>query len=64
VVPDLIVAINGNEPRVTKVASEALADIGPAASAALPSLRRLIGNDDSEVRSWASEAILSILRNE
>ena len=63
VVPDLIIAINGNEPRVTKVACEALANIGPPASAALPSLRRLIGNEDPEVRSWASDAILSILQS-
>ena len=62
VVPDLIIAINGNEPRVTKVACGALEDIGAPASAALPSLRRLIGNEDSDVRSGASEAILSILQ--
>jgi HEAT repeat protein len=61
-IPDLIIAINGSEPRVTKVACEALADIGAPAIAAIPSLRRLIGNEDSEVRSGASEAILSILQ--
>lgn len=63
-VPSLIETLSSHDPRAVKVACETLAEIGPPAAQALPALRRLIGHEDGEVRAWASEAILSILRSQ
>jgi HEAT repeat protein len=62
--PALILTLSAPDPRVSKTACEAIGEMGPAAAEALPALRRLLGNDDGEVRAWASDAILSILRAE
>jgi hypothetical protein len=73
-VPDLIGALDTHPSRepdlegphryykdARSVAAEALAAIGPAASAALPKLREVAAKDDeSEVRDAASEAIKRI----
>jgi HEAT repeat protein len=48
------------EPKVLIAAAQTLAEIGGPARRAVPALRRLIGHDDAEVRSAASEAILAI----
>lgn len=61
-IPALIECLSSPDPRIARAASEVLAEIGPPAAAALPALRRLVGNEDPDVRIWASEAILSILR--
>jgi HEAT repeat protein len=50
------------EPKVLVAVAGALAQIGPPARAAVPSLRRLVGHEESEVRTAASEAILDINR--
>lgn len=61
--PAIIDCLRGNnDPRAIRAACEVLAEIGPPAAPALPQLRILVGNDDADVRIWASEAILSILR--
>jgi HEAT repeat protein len=61
-VPSLILVLGTADPRVVKSACEVIAEIGPPAAEAIPTLRRLLGHDDAEVRAAASEAILSILR--
>jgi HEAT repeat protein len=61
-VPSLIHCLGDRDPRIVRAASEVLAEIGPAAAAALPALRRLLGHEAAEVRQGASDAILSILR--
>jgi HEAT repeat protein len=60
-----LIAVLGQPDADSKVlvaVADALAQIGPPARAAVPSLRRLVGHDDSEVRKAASEAILEINR--
>ncbi len=60
--PQLIEVLSQRDAdsKVLVAAAETLAELGPAARGAIPSLRRLIGHEDSDVRAAASEAILSI----
>ncbi len=58
----LIGCLTDRDPRIVRAACETIDEMGPPAAAALPALRRLIGNDDADVRAAASRAILSILR--
>jgi HEAT repeat protein len=60
-VPQLIENLAHNDPRLRKAAAETLAKLGPLAQPAVPSLRRMLGDDEAEVRQAASDAILSIL---
>ena len=62
--PQLVAVLDQRDadPKVLVAVAGALAQIGPPARAAVPSLRRLIGHDEYEVRTAASEAILEINR--
>src|SRR5206468_1700770 len=60
-IPNLIDALNNSDARVRRVAAESLGKVGPAASAAVPALRRALGDEDNEVRVQASDALLAIL---
>lgn len=59
-IPALIQVLGDPDPRIVKSACLVIAEIGPPARAALPTLRRLIGHDDADVRAAASDAILSV----
>jgi HEAT repeat protein len=59
-VPHLAGLLTNQDPRLLRSAAESLGRIGPAAQLAIPGLRRLLGNEDADVRIAASEAILSI----
>lgn len=59
-VPHLAALLNNNDPRLLRAAAESLGRIGPPAQLAIPGLRRLLGNEEADVRIAASEAILSI----
>jgi len=61
-IPHLAQVLTSSDPRLLKNAADSLGRIGPPAAMALPSLRRLLGNEEAEVRTSASEAILSINR--
>jgi HEAT repeat protein len=63
-IPNLIKSLSvevAPDARLRRTAAEALGKLGPAARSALPALRRALGDDDSEVRVNASDAILNIL---
>jgi HEAT repeat protein len=61
--PALIGCLTDRDPRIIRAACELIDEIGPAATSALPVLRRLIGHEDSGVRQAASDAITSVLRS-
>jgi HEAT repeat protein len=61
-VPQLVDALTHPDARVRKAAAETLGKIGPPARAAIPALRRALGDEDNDVRVNASDAILSILQ--
>ena len=61
-VPKLIEALGNSDARVRRAAAKTLGTYGPAAFAAIPSLRRALGDDDQDVRINASDAMLSILQ--
>lgn len=60
-IPALIESLTTSNARVRRAAATVLGSYGPAAVAALPALRRAVGDEDQEVRMCASEAILNIL---
>ena len=60
-VPGLIQSLTASDPRVRRAAAESLGRLGPLAEAALPALRRALGDEDQETRIFASEAILNII---
>jgi HEAT repeat protein len=59
-IPKLTESLSDADPRIRRAAAESLGEFGSAARDALPVLRRLLRDDDAEVRLNASEAILSI----
>jgi HEAT repeat protein len=61
-VPQLIRGLEQHDadPKALVALARTLGRLGRAAEPALPGLRRLIGHDDAEVRTSASEAILAI----
>jgi HEAT repeat protein len=61
-VPQLIVVLKERdvEAKVLVAAADTLAQMGALAKDAIPALRRLLGHEESEVRTAASEAILTI----
>lgn len=59
-VPQLVEAMTHPDPRVRRAAAKTLGSFGPAASAAIPTLRRALGDDDQEVRVNAGDALLSM----
>lgn len=59
--PQLIQALEHSDLRVRRAAAKTLGAFGAAAATAVPALRRTLGDDDAEVRTNASDAILSIL---
>jgi len=61
-VPQLIEALTNFDPRIRRTAAKTLGDFGPAAFAAIPVLRRMLGDQDAEVRVHAGDAILAILQ--
>lgn len=63
-IPELTDGLGHADARVRRAAAETLAKIGPSAHSAIPVLRRALGDEDSDVRINASDAILSILRKE
>lgn len=61
-VPNLITALIHADPRVRKTAAETLGRFGAYSTPAVPALRRLLSDDDQDVRIAASDALLSILQ--
>ncbi len=59
-VPELIDTMHGRDPKVRRVAAQALGGIGPAASASVPCLIELL--DDDQVWDAAAEALGGIGR--
>ena len=57
-------ALSHNDARMRRSAAEILGRQGPAARPAVPALRRLLGDEDDEVRARANEALLSILEGD
>jgi HEAT repeat protein len=60
-VPQLIELLSHADPRLRKASAETLGRIGPPAQPAVAALRRLLGDDNADVRTAASDAILAIL---
>ena len=63
-VSKLIEALRNTDPRVRRAAAKTLGSFGPVAFAAIPSLRRALGDEDQEVRVNASDAMLNILQRQ
>ncbi|MBI3411550.1 MAG: HEAT repeat domain-containing protein [Planctomycetes bacterium] len=59
-VPQLVEVMTHPDPRVRRAAAKTLGSFGSAAAAAIPTLRRALGDDDQEVRVNAGDALLSI----
>lgn len=60
-VPQLAEQLEHADPRVRRLAAETLGKLGAAAQSAIPALRKALSDDDAEVRTNASEAMLAIL---
>jgi len=60
-IPLLIQALTDSDARVRRTAAEVLGKYGRAAESAISALRGLLGDDDTEVRQRASDALLNIL---
>ena len=60
VLPDLLLALDDDEPAVRGNAAFAIGQLGPRASRALDALRRLKRDDDPSVRAGAARAIASV----
>jgi HEAT repeat protein len=63
-VPNLILGLGHMDARVKRAAAKTLGSIGPAAAPALRALANAIGDEDQEVRTNASDAILEIQQRE
>jgi HEAT repeat protein len=59
-VPHLVEALKDEEPEVRTSAAAALGAIGPDASSALPTLRRLLQDANQRVSQAAAEALKRI----
>jgi HEAT repeat protein len=60
-VPALIESLGATDQRVRRAAADVLGKLGPIAAPAEAALRHALEDDDQEVRTNASEALLSIL---
>ena len=61
-VSQLIEALGNADARVRSAAAKTLGSYGPVAFAAIPTLRRALGDQDQDVRVNSSDAILDILQ--
>jgi HEAT repeat protein len=60
-VPNLVQDLGHSDARVRRIAAHTLGRLGGYAQAAVPALRRALGDEDQEVRINASEALLNIV---